>query len=414
LARTADGTSYRELLATPGFGRLAGSSLLARVGGQMWGVAIVLYVLERFHSPSLAGLTVFISLAPGLLISPLAGAALDRWGRIRLICVDYVLGAATLVGVVVMAAAGVLTVPSLLVLMAVSSLTVPLGFAGARSLFPILAPSHLWDRANALDSAIYSASNVAGPALAGVLYVAIGGGGTLLVVAAVWVAAVFAVLGIREPARRETDRNVLGGAGDGLRETFRNPVLRAMSLSIPIANASRGVLILALPVFILHDLHRGPDVVGFAWSVGGLAALVSGILAGRLATLGKERRLIGACMIGQAAVLAGLAAAPSQLTVYAALFLTGLLNGPQDVALFSLRQRSVSTALLGRVLAISMSLNFLGQPIGSAIGGPLVAGSARLGMAASAAFLAVGAVLLWVLLPRPALAQSSTTTVAPS
>ena len=84
------------------------------------------------------------------------------------------------------------------------------------------------------------------------------------------------------------------------------------------------------------------------------------------------------------------------------------------MALFSLRQRSVSTALLGRVLAISMSLNFLGQPIGSAIGGPLVAGSARLGIAAAAAFMAVGAGLLWVLLPHPVPAQSSTTTVAPS
>lgn len=366
----------------------------------MWGVAIVLYVLERFHSPSLAGLTVLVSLVPGLALSPLAGALLDRWGRVRLIAVDYAVGALTLALVVVMAGSGVLTVAALLLLMGVSSLTVPLGFAGARSLFPILTPSHLWDRANALDSAIYSASLVAGPALAGVLFAAIGGNLTLLAVALVWLAAIAAILGVREPPGRRSEQHVMREAWHGLREVFANPVLRAISVSLPVANAGRGVMVLALPVYVLHDLRLGPDAVGYAWSAAGLASLASGVLAGRLRTDGRERRLIVAMFGGQALALGVLAAAPAEFTVFAALFVVGMLAGPSDVSLFSLRQRSVSAALLGRVLAVSMSVNFVGQPLGSGLGGPLVAQSARLGFVAAAGLAAVSAALMAALLPR--------------
>src|SRR5438309_8072398 len=41
--------------------------------------------------------------------------------------------------------------PLLLTIVFVSSLTFPLSNGGARSLFPILAPRHLWERANALE-----------------------------------------------------------------------------------------------------------------------------------------------------------------------------------------------------------------------------------------------------------------------
>ena len=43
----------------------------------MVSLAIVLFVLERYHSPQLAGITVFLSIAPGTIVSPLAGALLD-------------------------------------------------------------------------------------------------------------------------------------------------------------------------------------------------------------------------------------------------------------------------------------------------------------------------------------------------
>src|SRR5260370_1479153 len=82
-------TTYRELFAIPSFPRLATSVMLARTASQMMLLTLVLFVLQRFHSPSLAGITVFLSIAPGVALSPIAGALLDRHGPVRLITLDY-------------------------------------------------------------------------------------------------------------------------------------------------------------------------------------------------------------------------------------------------------------------------------------------------------------------------------------
>ncbi|MBI2773232.1 MAG: MFS transporter, partial [Chloroflexi bacterium] len=81
--------SYRGLFTIPGFTRLVAGMLLGRVASQMVSLVLVLLVLERYASPALAGITTFLSLMPGLLVSPIAGALLDRHGRRRLILLDY-------------------------------------------------------------------------------------------------------------------------------------------------------------------------------------------------------------------------------------------------------------------------------------------------------------------------------------
>ena len=55
----------------------------------MTGVALTLFTLAEFGSASLAGLVAFASFAPGILVSPIAGALLDRHGRVRLIGLDF-------------------------------------------------------------------------------------------------------------------------------------------------------------------------------------------------------------------------------------------------------------------------------------------------------------------------------------
>ena len=57
-----------------GFPRLVVSLLLGRIGGQMQGIAVVLFVLSRFHSPKLAGAAAFLLIFPGIVLSPVAGA----------------------------------------------------------------------------------------------------------------------------------------------------------------------------------------------------------------------------------------------------------------------------------------------------------------------------------------------------
>src|SRR3989442_6183832 len=159
--------SYRVLFAVRGVPRLVANSVLARLGGQMWTVGMVLFVLQVFHSPSLAGLTIFVNVLPGLLLSPITGALLDRHGRVRLMLLDLAVGTVTLLLIVALAASGKLTPPLLLVSVLVGSLTFTFSATGPRSLFPLLVPRALWDRVNAVDSGMYDLTAVLGPALAG-------------------------------------------------------------------------------------------------------------------------------------------------------------------------------------------------------------------------------------------------------
>src|SRR5256712_7818731 len=87
---------YGELMRVPGFARLSTGLLLGRLGGSMMFVALVLFVLERYHSPQLAGATAFTAAIPGVIVAPLAGALLDRYGRARLVVLDYLVAAIVL------------------------------------------------------------------------------------------------------------------------------------------------------------------------------------------------------------------------------------------------------------------------------------------------------------------------------
>src|SRR3989441_9802396 len=156
-------TTYRDLFRIPSFPRLATSVMLARTASQMMLLTLVLFVLQRFHSPSLAGITVFLSIAPGVALSPIAGALLDRHGRVRLITLDYLVGFVTLALIAGLDVGGRLTPWVLLPIVTVSSLTYSLSNSGARSL-PLIVPARLWDRVNALDSIAYAVTIGAGPA----------------------------------------------------------------------------------------------------------------------------------------------------------------------------------------------------------------------------------------------------------
>jgi hypothetical protein len=51
--------------------------------------------------------------------------------------------------------------------------------------------------------------------------------------------------------------------------------------------------------------------------------------------------------------------------------LIGLLIGPTDIALFTVRQRRTDRAWMGRAFAVSMAFNYAGMPIGAALAGVL-------------------------------------------
>jgi MFS family permease len=399
-ALTSVDLSYRGLFSIKGFPQLATSSVLARTGGQLSLIAVILFVLERFHSPALAGFATFIAIVPGLVVSPIAGALLDRHGRLRLILVDYGMAGLSLLLIAALSLTHLLTPPLLLVVLGISSLTGPLSASGTRTLFPLVVPRTLWDRANAVDSGSMAIASVVGPALAGLLVAWIGGEGAFAVTAGIFVLAGLVVLGIRDPQTEPTTRApLLRSAWQALVYVLRHRTLRGIVVTMWTTNVPWGFLNVALPVLILRQFHWGADAVGALWSVAGIATVISGLLVGRINTEGRERPMIAVGLSFSAlGMLLMLVRSPTALVV--AMVLLGFASGPVDIALFALRQRRTDPRWFGRVFAISMSLNFAGVPAGSALAGPVVERSIVAALIGAAAISVVACVVPFLVIPR--------------
>jgi MFS family permease len=372
--------SYRALLGVPTLGRVLTSMMIARVAQSMVSVAIVLFTLDRFDSPAFAGLVTFMSVFPGLLISPLAGALLDRHGRIRLVILDFVVALAAMVLIGTLALLDALPGPLLIAIAFVGSLTSILSHVGLRSLFPILVPEHLWERVNAVDSNGYVVATILGPPAAAAMVAIVGGPAALVVIGVAFGVAAIALIGVPDPpAPTASKGRLFVDAWDGLVYTWRNRTLRGLGFAITSVNLTNGMTTIVIPLIVLERLGQSEAVVGLVFAVSGMSGMASTLLFGRMDTRGREWALLVWPTVALAPIVALLllaagqsASVPFGLAVLVAwALLVGVLWGPMDIALFTVRQRRTDRAWMGRAFAVSMAFNFLGVPIGAALGGIL-------------------------------------------
>lgn len=383
-----------------GFPRLYAGLILGRVGGTMVLVALVLFVLSRYQSPQLAGATAFVAILPGLLVSPFAGALLDRRGRARLVVTDYLIAAVAMGLIAGLSALHRLPPPLLLSIVGFASLTNPLSSAGARSLFPLIVPRALWERANALDSSGHVFATLVASPVAGALVGLVGGEWALVAAGVVFVAAAAVMTGLKDPATAgHVDGSIVRNAWLGLGYVVRNRTLRGLALTLSTFGLSGGILQIAVPVLVLDRLHRGPATVGLLWGAMGAAGLVAALIAGRVAVRGRERELMLAAILGSAAAASLLPFATGLPIVAVAIVVQGICGGPFDVGLFTLRQRRTDPAWFGRAFAVSMSVNYVGSPIGSALAGPLIGWSLDWALWAAVAAMLLAAVFPMITIP---------------
>lgn len=397
--------SYRALLAVPSLGRILLGMQVARIGQAMIGVALVLFTLSAYGSPALAGFVTFASIFPGLLVSPIAGALLDRHGRTRLIILDLLVALGSLVLIGTLSMAGLLPAWLLVLIAAVSSLTALLSATGLRSLFPLIVPAHLWERVNAVDSNGYVVATIVGPPLAAALVQIWGGPLALILIGSLFGVAALVFLRAPDPhTATASSGRLLVDAWQGLVYAWRNRTIRGIGFSLSVLNLAGGMSTIVIPLIVLERLGLDAAVVGAVFAAQGLTGVVSGLLAGRIDTRGRERAMIVLPMFamtgGVLLALPALGAEPGLGVLFLVLAMawTGIVNGPLDIALFTVRQRRTDPAWMGRAFAVSMSFNYAGFPIGSALTGWLVGHSLDLAIAFGAlACVVAGLLALWLI-----------------
>jgi len=223
--------------------------------------------------------------------------------------------------------------------------------------------------------------------------------------------AVLALRGVRSPrSAPDAAGPILREAWRGLGYVWRNRTLRGLAISMSARTFAGGIVVIIVPVIVLRQLGGSELSVGIALACSGVAGLLSAMVMGRIDSRGRERRLMALPLLatGPAMALlllpAGGFGSPEPLIGFAivclVMVLMGLLDGPLDIGLFTLRQRRTPTAWIGRAFAISMSFNAVGYPVGSAVAGFISETSLSLAVILAAVTTPIAAVLVIRLVPR--------------
>jgi predicted MFS family arabinose efflux permease len=207
-----------------------------------------------------------------------------------------------------------------------------------------------------------------------------GGPAALVVIGVAFGVAAIALIGVPDPpAPTASKGRLLEDAWDGLVYTWRNPTLRGLGFAIALVNLTNGMTTIVIPLIVLERLGQNEAVVGLVFAASGVSGMASALLFGRMDTRGREWALLVWPMVAVAPIVALLLLAAGQsgsvplglaILVIEAL-LVGVLWGPIDIALFTVRQRRTDRAWMGRAFAVSMAFNFLGMPVGAALAGIL-------------------------------------------
>lgn len=358
--------SYGRLLRQPVLRRLLPGMLVSALGDGMSMVAVAWLALA-IAPPGRAGVWIGLAVA-GYSLPAAAGAALlagvmRRRPASRLVAADATLRAAALGAVAVLAAAGRLTPPLYVLLLAVSSLLHAWGSAGLYTLVAEVLPEHDRVVGNALLSTFNQAAFVVGPALAGGLAALTGPG---------WVigadAASFAVLAIVCPRGAARAAGLPGG---GWRVILDRPRLLGLVLVTCAFFFLYGPVEVALPVQVAEGLHGSPSLLGLYWTVFGVGATAGALGAAALRDR-PPRRVVAWIVMGWGAALLPLGLTDAVVPGLIGLAAGGLIYGPFSAISTALFQSGTPPWALSRVLAVRTALTTPSTALGTLLGGPVV------------------------------------------
>lgn len=338
---------------------------------------ITLFVLDA--SVVEAGLVTACGYLPFLLISLPVGALVDRW-PIRPLLIAADLGrAAALAAIPIAYATGALSLPLVCAVQLVhGALTVVADAAHLAFLPALVARDQLLD-GNTKLGVSYSAGELAGPGLGGLLVKLVGAPFALLADAASFVVSALLLAGIRG-GRRSVARTPHESLGQqiraGVRYVARHPVIRPLVACMAGANFFDlyGMVSIVLPAFALRDLGLPPARLGLAFSAANLGALLALALNQRVVQrIGIGAVLLISSLLPGAGVLVLASATPAHAlpALIAGLSLALFGSTMFNVNQMSLRQQVTPLELQGRMNATVRFAIWGMIPIGAAAGGAL-------------------------------------------
>jgi predicted MFS family arabinose efflux permease len=225
----------------------------------------------------------------------------------------------------------------------------------------------------ALNSSMFNAARLVGPAVGGILIASVGEGYCFLIDGVSYLAVVGSLLAMTVQPQKARARSmaVLRGVIEGFSYAFGFPPIRAILFLIAVVGLLGMPHAVLMPVFARDVLNGGPHTLGFLMAASGVGALVGAVyLASRPSVRGLGR------VIAAMGVLAGLALAAfsssrilwlSLLAMACIGFAILVLTASSNTVL----QTIVDDDKRGRIMSL-YAMAFLGfTPIGSLLAGAL-------------------------------------------
>jgi MFS family permease len=370
LAVTLGTRTFRSLRRHRNYRLFFAGQVVSVAGSWMQNVALAWLVLALSGSPLAVGALVFCRFLPFTVLGLVAGLVVDRLDTRRVVMATQAAAMALSVALAAVTFAGTDSLPLVYALAAAGGVILVFDAPGRQALTFELVGRRELPNAVALNSSLFNASRVIGPAVAGVVIAAVGTGWCFAVNAISFLAVLAALAVMRTdelvPVERADHGSILGGLGEALRYVVGDRELRAV-LGVVAVVSLVGFNFHVLVPLLAAELDLGSTAFGLLSAAFGAGALVGALALATMRT--ASRRVFVGGTLGFSLLLLALAPVGSPVLAGALLAAVGVCFTLLTASANALVQLQVPDRLRGRMISLYL-LAFAGlAPFGGLLAG---------------------------------------------
>jgi MFS family permease len=281
-------------LKQPGFARYLGTLTLSMTGNWVRVTAMGYLVYDLTDDPFKLGVVSFVQSAPQVLLSPLAGAYIDRLDRRKLLIGVQTTILLTMIITTYMIATGSITYERLLVIAIIIGSMMTFDWPARLSILPKLVDRAHLASAVALNAAVFNGAKVIGPAFGGLLIAAVGMAwafGYIALVAVPFIVLLLTMTHLRQGPRAPgtVAPRPWQTLAEGYRYIWAHKEIRAM-LSVDLIPIVLGMSYIGMAPAIARDvLGLGATGLGLLLTFNGIGSLTGTLLVARFSSIARNR-----------------------------------------------------------------------------------------------------------------------------
>jgi MFS-type transporter involved in bile tolerance (Atg22 family) len=361
-----------------GFSIVWVGQIISLLGTSMTGFAMTIWAYEKTNSATALALVGFFFVAPMLIVSPFAGALVDRSNRkLMMMISDLASGIASLI-ILILFTTGHLQIWHLFITSAFQGVFQSFQWPAYSAAISTMIPKKHYGRANGMLSLADTASNIFAPILAGSLLGIIGVPGILLIDLGTFIFAIGALLLVHIPQPRITEEgrqargSIFKEAVFGFRYIWSRPPLLALQIVFLTGNFFVGIPGAVEAAMILANTASNEKALAYVNSAGAIGGVIGGLVMS--AWGGPKRRvhgvlfgwfiasLLGSVMMGFSRSIPFWA-----ISGFLGMFFVPIINGSNQ----AIWQAKVPPDLQGKVFSIRRLIAWFVTPMAMLIAGPL-------------------------------------------